>query len=378
MKTEKVILKCFGCKVSQYEGFKLKTYLEKNINKKVYLIYGCAVTERAEQKVKKYIRSLKDKDVYVSGCISKIPFFYRNYKVLSPEKVEEPYFWSRTRYFLKIQDGCSNFCSYCIIPYLRRNTYSISVDSILKELEAYKESPEIVLCGINILTYSYKDMNLVNLIKKIKEHFSFRIRLSSLEPQFLDKETLFGLLELKNLVKHFHIPLQSGSNRILKFMRRNYTISNFYEIIELIRKKHPLAGITTDIIVGFPLEEEYDFEKTKKFVKKVRFSKIHIFTFSKRKGTVSYFYKDLPDRIKRKRRKELEVIEKELASNFAKSNIGNIVEVVTERKNREFYEGLSDNYLRVYFKGRGFKKEYVKVEGADGREVFGRSINGTG
>lgn len=314
-----------GCKVNKYECDALIRGLEdmgvtvcdglKPAD--VFLINTCAVTAEAEKKSRQMIaRILKlspDAKILVMGCASEnnpkvfeekygvcyvsgtsgrmqaLEFLKNNFKITDTvdnisgyEEMPIPAN-TRTRAFVKIQDGCDNFCSYCLIPYVRGRSRSRAVDKIVAECEEVsKTSKEIVLTGINISDYQHG--NLKTLIDGLA-HIDTRIRLGSLEAPIIDEELLISLGNLKNFCPHFHLSLQSGDNEILEKMDRHYTVEEFYSQVEKVRKYFPNAGITTDVICGFPTETETQFENTLRFCEKVGFSDIHVFGYSRRKGT---------------------------------------------------------------------------------------------
>jgi threonylcarbamoyladenosine tRNA methylthiotransferase MtaB len=254
----------------------------------------------------------------------------------------------RIRAYIKIQDGCDNFCTYCIIPYLRGRSRSRAIISILNEaINLGDDIKEIVLTGINVTDYKIDgEKGLLTLLTEL-DKFGKRIRLSSLEDTLVSDEFIKNLSKLENFCPHFHLSLQSGSDSVLKRMNRHYLAQDFKKSVDLIRKYFPHAGITTDVIVGFPNESEKEFKETLNFVKKVKFSALHIFQYSSRKGTVaSKLYKDLPKEVKQDRFVRLEKVNKVLKKKFIKSN--KKVKVLVEEKIGDYYVGYSENYIRCY------------------------------
>ena len=255
----------------------------------------------------------------------------------------------RTRYFIKVQDGCDNFCSYCVIPYLRGRSRSRDVEDVLNELNGV-DALEVVLTGINLTAYNYNGLKLPDLIDRL-DGFPFRIRLGSLEDNVVSDRLLSSLKKLKDFAPHFHLSLQSGSDRVLKAMNRRYDTATFARSVELIRENFPDAGITTDVIVGYSTETDEDFEKTYKFCEEIGFSDIHCFVYSRREGTVGYKLKPLSDDVKRARLEKLLSLKSQLKRAFAEKHIGKELSLVPEKFENGYTEGYSGNYLRVYIEG---------------------------
>ena len=269
----------------------------------------------------------------------------------------------KTRAFVKIQDGCNNFCSYCIIPYLRGNVRSKDLDEAAKEIKMLTEMghKEIVLTGIHTGSYgSDKDYDLVDLIRIISKFDKLeRIRISSIEVTELNDKFLDELKTNKKLVNHMHIPLQSGSDLILKKMNRKYDLNYFENKINEIRKIRPLMNITTDLIVGFPYETEDEWRKTIKFIKKIGFTKIHAFPFSLREGTKAekmkdYFVREIDNKT---RMNEVMKLSSELEKKYYKKFLNKELFVIAENNNR----GHSENYILIHFDKNVKKGEKVRV-----------------
>jgi len=258
---------------------------------------------------------------------------------------------SRTRALVKIQDGCNNFCSYCIVPFARGREQSRSSIEILEEIEnkisnGYKE---IVITGINIGQWKENGKDLADLIEMILEKTKVeRLRLSSIEPQNFSNKFL-SLFKDSRFCHHLHISLQSGSDEILKKMRRHYDTSLFSGMVKNLRKAVPHFGITTDIIVGFPGETDELFKETLDYVQKIGFSKIHIFPYSKRKGTLAADMPDqIPSIIKKKRCAVLSKLEKKMRFEFYRNNIGRNEEVLFEQeKTKGVIYGFTSNYIKT-------------------------------
>ena len=266
----------------------------------------------------------------------------------------------RTRAFVKIQDGCNNFCSYCIVPYLRGRSRSRKIADVVAETEA-ANSLETVLIGIDVSQFG-RDTgeSLPELISALTS-VNTRIRLGSLEASVVTDE-LLAALSRANFCPHFHLSLQSGSNTVLKRMNRKYTAQQYFEAVQKIRNTFPTAGITTDVIVGFCGETEEEFLETCNFVKKVGFADIHVFPYSPREGPVAYNWQDVPAGVKTARANALAEIKQQLKTDFANKFAGTVQEVLCERKRAGFFEGYTKEYLRVYWKGETKVGDIVKVK----------------
>ena len=270
---------------------------------------------------------------------------------------------SRTRAYIKIQDGCDNFCSYCIIPYLRGRSRSRAIFSIINEVSKLsKDIKEVVLTGINVTDYKIDGKpSLLSLLTEL-DTFGLRLRLSSMEDSLISEEFVEGLSRLDNFCPHFHLSLQSGSDSVLKRMNRHYTTKMFKQSVDLIRKYFPLAGITTDIIVGFPNESDEEFRQTYEFAKEVGFSQLHIFPYSNREGTVaSKLYRDLPKSIKQKRFEELDKLNTQLKLDFIKKN--KTGSVLIEEQIDGYYVGYTKNYIRCYIPANDKKASDGIIDG---------------
>ncbi len=281
-----------------------------------------------------------------------------------------------TRAWVKIQDGCNKFCSYCKVPYARGPARSRLIEDILKEISNLNSRgvKEVVLLGINLGTYG-KDMfdKKVNLSKLISLISNFegikRIRLSSIELDDINDELIDVFIKYPKLCHHLHIPLQSGDDKILKLMNRPYTTSVFYKKISQIMRKIPDIAITTDIMVGFPREDVQSFNNTYNFVKKIGFAKIHIFPYSDREKCLATLFPDKIDqKIKKDRRNKLLNLSKELSCNFQKKYIGSTANILIEneiksKEGRLYSKGSTDNYIKVLIPDlTGRRGELVKVQ----------------
>lgn len=373
--------------------------VEENEVADIYIINTCTVTNLSDRKSRQYIRRAKrlnsNSIIAVVGC----------YAQVSPEEVaamkdvdivigtternkivdlcEE--FWetrqqinivrdisddknfqdikineidSMSRAYIKVQDGCNMFCSYCIIPYARGNIKSRSIDDCVREVQSLSEKgyKEVVLTGIHIASYGYdlgKD-RLVDLIEEIAKTDIKRIRLSSVDPRIVTDDFIKRINSTNKVCDHFHLSLQNGSDRILKLMNRRYDTEEFYRKSQIIKTYYPDAGLTTDIIVGFPTENDEDFEKTLKFVEKIGFSRIHVFKYSQRRGTPAAEMKGQVDgNIKHLRSGKLIEKSRRLSEIFANKLIGKSFEVLFEEENEDYFFGYTSNYIRVKAKKDG-------------------------
>lgn len=386
----KIVIMTLGCKVNKYESDSLALSLklrdhevsDKLEQADVYIINTCAVTGEAEKKSRQMIARCKkfnkNAKIFVCGCASqhnKEQFVVKGAHFVSGvagkskivemldgqgSQVDElPLEYednmqalpTRTRTYIKIQDGCNNFCSYCVIPYVRGRSRSREIFSIINEVSQLGgDVKEIVLTGINVTDYKIDGKpSLLALLQEL-DKFGKRLRLSSVEDTLVSKEFVKGLSELKNFCPHFHLSLQSGSASVLKRMNRKYTPEQFLDSVNLIRKYFPTAGITTDVIVGFPDESDEEFNETYEFIKKVGFSSLHIFQYSKRSGTVAAKMKDLAPQIKQARFEKLNQLKAELEKAFIKKiKCG---KVLVEEQVDGLYTGYTENYIKCYIKSK--------------------------
>ncbi|HQP00503.1 MAG TPA: MiaB/RimO family radical SAM methylthiotransferase, partial [Caldisericia bacterium] len=303
-----VYIKTFGCKVNQYDSEIIRENLSLDENVKftnnykdanLFIVNSCFVTQKAENEVLKEIRKFsKLGKVIVTGCFNKSlnieniyildlnkevnirEFIYKIYDINKKEniyknKIEK--FSDRTRAFVKIEEGCNKFCSYCIVPYLRGNAKSRDINDIIDEIKILIDGgyKEIVLTGTELGFFGLeKGENIITLLKNlISIDKNFRIRLSSIDPEFFTDELIYLMKESNKICPQIHLPLQSGSDKILEKMRRKYDVSYYIDRVNCFKENINNATITTDIIVGFPFEEEEDFEKTIDVIKKVKFLK---------------------------------------------------------------------------------------------------------
>lgn len=393
-----------GCKVNSYES-RIMTedlinagYVEEkdnNIPADIYIINTCSVTNTADSKSLKLIRQAikknKDAIIVICGCLAQVKpetvniegvdivignknkskvSEYINEYVKNKNKKTDIYDISnvefetmklnnfdKTRAFIKIQDGCNNFCAYCIIPYTRGSVRSKPREDILNEIDhlTLNGHKEIVLTGIHTGNYgsefdNYDFADLLNEIVKIKK--LSRIRISSIEITELNDRVLEIIKNNNVLVDHLHIPLQSGSDEILKLMNRKYDTKYFIEKINKIRKIRPDISITTDVIVGFPNETEKNFNETIETIKKVDFSKLHVFPYSKREGTKAATMEgQIKEEVKKQRVMELLKLSKELENKYMNKFIGKTLTFIPEVYKDGYLIGHTGNYLLIKLKG---------------------------
>jgi threonylcarbamoyladenosine tRNA methylthiotransferase MtaB len=259
----------------------------------------------------------------------------------------------RTRAFLKIQDGCQNFCAYCIVPYVRSREINIAADDVLASVKDYVAGgyQEVVLTGTEIGGYQSGGVNLTGLIKRILAATSLsRLRLSSLQPHHFTP----GFIELwrdARLCPHFHLSLQSGSDTVLKRMKRRYSAADYRRVVELICSVVPDAAITTDVIVGFPGETEGEFKATFDFCREIGFARIHVFPFSPRPGTAAATMpQQISDAVKKERSQRMLALSKESVKAYQQRFIGQTLDVLWEQRLQGVWSGLTGNYIKVYVK----------------------------
>ncbi len=396
----KAVVFTLGCKVNECEsdsliaglidrGYQVTDKLEPA---DLYIVNTCAVTAEAEKKSRQTAaRILKlnpTAKIIYTGCASqKAPESFINKTnvslvtgTFSKNKILDMldetgikqssidlYFEEllppktfRTRAFVKVQDGCNNFCTYCIIPYLRGVSRSRKPENVLKEINCVG-AKEVVINGINLSAYDKNGVGLTGLIEYLKG-VDCRIRLGSLEVNVITDEFLTALKGLKDFAPHFHLSLQSGSDNVLKSMNRHYTRTQYIEKVELIREYFPNAGITTDIIVGFPTETDGDFLDTLDLAERVNFSDIHPFIFSPRHGTKAFSMKDLPPDIKKARLDRLIELKTKRKTDFAVKNQNSEQTALLEEEKDGFVQGYTGNYLRVYVDGKLPKERMQKVK----------------
>lgn len=418
----KIFVNTLGCKVNSYESEMIKEKFLFNGDEitddesiaDVIIINTCTVTNQADAKSRKVIRQAKRNNnnaiIVVCGCAaenhkndneldadiiignkdkSRIVELVNTYKE-DNKKIIKFYdlrksdfedmkinnFEGRTRGFVKIQDGCNNFCSYCIIPFTRGGIRSKDINVAIKEVNDLVESgyKEIVLTGIH--TGSYGDgenFDLVDLIHEISKNDKLlRIRISSIEATELNDKFMEELKNNPKICNHLHIPIQSGSNEVLKNMNRKYNLSEFESIIDKIRNIRNDINITTDLIVGFPEETDENHLTTIETLKRIGFSKIHTFPYSKRNGTKASIMKQVNDNVKTNRTHEILELSDKLESDYYKKFVGKTLDVLVE----DGKVGFTSNYIKVHLNEIMPHNEIVSVliEKVDGINVYGKVL----
>ena len=322
-------------------------------------------------------RVLDHKTSHTRPEVSKTDEYHDFGTVLSPEG---------TRAFIKVEDGCNNFCTYCVIPYARGRVVSRDEKACVKEAQFLVENgyKEIIVSGIHLCSYG-KDQGkdiaaLLELLKKIDAIPGLeRLRLGSLEPKSMTPEFISGLKELKHLCPHFHLSLQSGSDTILKRMNRKYTTAEYEDRVNALRAEFPDMSLTTDIITGFPEETEEEFEETIKYTQKLKFAKIHVFPYSVREGTKAADMPQIDMSVRKARAKRLIEVSSKLETEFAASMTGKeaeiLIEKIEEKDGRTIAEGYTANYIRTFAEvsdGDFTRGDIVKgvITGADRENCF--------
>lgn len=421
----KAAIHTLGCKVNIYESEYITNILKENgyqivdfdSKADIYIINTCTVTNTSDKKSEKMIKRArkqnKDAIIIAMGCHaqikgdnidadiiignkdkSKIISLIEEYQE-NKNKIKRIYnldnisfedmyissFNNHTRAFVKIQDGCDAFCSYCIIPYARGPIRSKDPKTVIKEITSLVENgyKEIILTGIHTGKYG-KDINytfeqLLKDIIKIKN--LYRIRISSIEINELTDPILDLIKDNKIIAKHLHIPLQSGSDKILKLMDRKYDLKFYKDRIEKIRKMIKDVSITTDLIVGFPNEDEKDMEDTLKFIKEIKFTKIHTFPYSKREGTkAASMENQIDETIKRKRVKTVLELSDQLEQDFYQSKLNKTEELIIEQTKDGKSYGYTSNYIKVEIDSPLRPNEVisVKINKVNNKKVTGKII----
>jgi threonylcarbamoyladenosine tRNA methylthiotransferase MtaB len=399
-----------GCKVNHYETeaiwqlFQEAGYNREEFNKNsdVYVINTCTVTNTGDKKsrqvIRRAIRNNPDAVICVTGCYaqtspaeimaipgvdivvgtqdrSKLLGLIAEYRAERQpinavrnimknrvyEELDVPAFTDRTRASLKIQEGCNNFCTFCIIPWARGLMRSRDPKEVIRQAQQLVDAGylEIVLTGIHTGGYGedLKDYNLAALLRDLESEVNGlkRLRISSIEASQLTDEVIEVLNNSSIIVRHLHIPIQSGSNTVLKRMRRKYTMEFFAERLDRLREALPHLAITSDVIVGFPGETEEEFMETYNFIRDQHFSELHVFPYSMRTGTPAARMTDqIDENVKNERVHRLIELNDQLAKQYASSFEGEVLEVIPEEKYKldpesGLYEGYSDNYLKVVF-----------------------------
>lgn len=408
-----------GCKVNQYEtevlvnqfkdnGFQV---VDSSDNADIYIINSCTVTQSGDKKTKQIIKKLKKNNpnaiMALAGCFSqafpeeaqkieeldvivgsnnktklieyiidfvhssyprKIVEIVKNEKNTPFEKMSTKNFGNKTRAFVKIQDGCNQYCSYCIIPLARGNLRSKTLEDLKKELTVLSENnyKEVVLAGINLSLYGVDiDSSLIEAIELACSISGIeRVRLSSLEPELITQEDMMRMNSQPKFCPQFHLSLQSGCDETLRRMKRKYDSNLYFEIVSKIRKIFENPSITTDVMVGFPGETEQEFEKSAEFVKKVEFAKAHIFSYSIRQGTkAADMENQVDEKEKHIRHKILTEITNVSRENFLKSQIDTVSPILFQSYKDGFLKGISPNYTNVVIKSEeDLSKKIVNVK----------------
>ena len=410
---KKVSFYTLGCKVNQYETnamaqkFKEAGYEIVDMNddiSDICIVNTCTVTNMSDRKSRHSLRRVKEKNpsaiIAAVGCyaqvakndLEKMPEidivlgneekanivqYVENFmenqnesKLIEIEDIAtkkefedmgQITYTEKTRAFIKVQDGCNQFCSYCIIPYARGRVRSRNAESIIKEITQIAQNgiKEVVITGIHVASYGRdfgNENGLIELLEKINEIEGIkRIRLGSLEPKIITEEFMQRLSKLEKMCHHFHLSLQSGCDETLKRMNRKYTVSEVEEIIERLRRYYNDVILTTDIIVGFPGETEEEFNETYEFLKKAKLYKMHVFQYSPRKGTrAAVMPRQIDGNIKEKRSKKLIRLSNENEKYYHDKLIGTTVEVLFEDKEIDngvtYYKGHTQNYILIKYK----------------------------
>ena len=408
---KKVSFYTLGCKVNQYETnamaqkFKEAGYEIVEVNDDVSdicVINTCTVTNMSDRKSRQILRKVKEKNqdaiIAAVGCyaqvakddLQKMPeidivlgneekanivkyveefISNRNNKIVEIEDIASKKefedmgqitYTEKTRAVIKVQDGCNQFCSYCIIPYARGRVRSRKMDSIIQEITqiAQKGIKEVVITGIHVASYGRdfgNENGLIELLEKINEIDGIhRIRLGSLEPKIITEEFMQRLIKLEKMCHHFHLSLQSGCDETLKRMNRKYNTAEIKEIVERLRRYYNDVILTTDIIVGFPGETEEEFEKTYQFLKEIKLYKMHVFQYSPRKGTRAAVMPNQVDgNVKEKRSRKLIELSNENQKRYNEKLVGKEVEVLFEdqaiEEKKKYFKGHTQNYILVKY-----------------------------
>ncbi|WHH60381.1 tRNA (N(6)-L-threonylcarbamoyladenosine(37)-C(2))-methylthiotransferase MtaB [Petroclostridium sp. X23] len=406
---KKVAFYTLGCKVNQYETEAMTELFEAagfettdfDQYADVYVINTCTVTNLGDRKSRQMIRRAKKLNAHsivaVVGCYAqtaaeevskiegvnliigtkdraKIVEFINELEereqqinavedIMNNREFEDmkvTAYKERTRAFLKIQEGCNQFCSYCIIPYARGPVRSRKPEDIVEEVQqlAHNGFKEIVFAGIHVASYGkdLKNTNLIDIIQRVHKIEGIqRLRLSSIEPMTLSEEFVNAAVDLLKLCPHYHISLQSGCDETLRRMNRKYNTEDYARVVQRLRTHFPHAAVTTDVMVGFPGETEEEFEKSRQFVDQIGFSKVHVFKYSPRKGTpaVSYPGQVSPEE-KERRSKAMMALSAKNEQKFYQNFIHKEMDVLIEQQVKDmngYYEGLTGNYIRVIVPG---------------------------
>ena len=428
---KKVALHNLGCKVNAYETEAMQEMLEHagyeivpfQEGADIYVINTCTVTNIADRKSRQmlhrarkmnpdavvvaagcYVQAQAEKQV-IDPCIDIVLGNNKKQDLLTAlQAYEEAHGDLRevidinhtkeyenlhltkqgehTRAYIKVQDGCNQFCSYCIIPYARGRVRSRAKEDVVAEVTDLAKNgyQEVVLTGIHLSSYGIdfeNEDNLLSLIRAVHEIEGIkRIRLGSLEPRIITEEFVQAIAALPKMCPHFHLSLQSGCNETLKRMNRRYTSEEFYEKCEILRKYFEKPALTTDVIVGFPQETEEEFETTYEFLKKICFYETHIFKYSKREGTkAAVMQGQIPEQIKAKRSARLIELGEKNRRAYEESFLGKTVEVLVEEKSdvngKEMWTGHTKEYMKIALESeKNLQNCILNVQIKDGREII--------
>ena len=417
---KKVSFYTLGCKVNQYEtngmiqkfiesGYEIVN-VEQDISD-ICVVNTCTVTNMSDRKSRQILRRVKDKNknaiIVAVGCYAQVAkkeleempeidivlgneeksnivkyvekFIKERTKLVEIEDIMtqnefndmgQITYTEKTRAVIKVQDGCNQYCSYCIIPYARGRIRSRNMQSVIEEIKqiAEKGIKEVVITGIHVASYGKdlgKENGLIELLEEINNINGIeRIRLGSLEPKIITEENIQRLSKLEKICHHFHLSLQSGCDDTLKRMNRKYNTKDIKEIIERLRRYYKDVILTTDIIVGFPGETEEEFNKTYEFLQEINLYKMHVFQYSPRKGTrAAIMQNQIPGNIKEQRSKKLIELSNRNQKQYNESYIGKKVEVLFEEKTGEYYKGHTQNYIVVKYKTeQSLENKMIEVE----------------
>jgi len=425
----KYIITTLGCKVNQYETQAMETLLKSHGHEAAaagdradaVIVNTCAVTAESERKSRQLIRRLRDENpgavIAVAGCYSQLspkeakelgakvifgaadrlklveavekcveedmetesidePFKRRHFELLPAGAVS-----GRTRAMLKIQDGCVNFCSYCIIPYTRGRLRSLPLEEAARQTRELAQAGyrEIVLTGIEVASYGFDlpgKPSLADIIEAVAENAGqMRIRLGSLEPTVITEDFCRRIAGADKLCRHFHLSLQSGCDSTLKNMNRKYDTARFFSAVELLKKYFPGCALTCDLITGFPGETEEDHAQTLEFIERCGFADMHIFPYSRRPGTPADKMPGQCTReVKSRRARQAQQVAKAMREEYLRKAVGTVLPVLFETEQEGFSTGHSDTYMSVRVRGEGLrgKMENVTICGVEDGCLIGK------
>jgi threonylcarbamoyladenosine tRNA methylthiotransferase MtaB len=388
-KVPSIALDTVGCKLNQAESQLLaRQFAERGYQlvpadngADVHILNTCTVTHIADSKCRQRLNQARRRNpdalVVAVGCyverarqdlarmagvdllldnsqkMNLVSLLEESGRLVRPEAASTTESDFRTRAFVKIQDGCNNFCAFCIVPLVRGRERSVPADQLLAEVKerVAEGDKEVVLTGTEIGAYNHQGVSLVGLLKRIlAETEVARLRLSSLQPQEISPE-LIGLWHDKRLCRHFHLSLQSGSDTVLERMGRRYSAADYKRAVDLIREAVPGVAITIDIIVGFPGETEAEFQESYNFARQMQFARIHVFSYSPRPGTqAALMSQQVEEMVRQERSRRMLALGRASVRNFRRKFRGETVMVLWEKQSCGVWSGLTDNYIRVFTK----------------------------